>query len=50
VARPYEEVVDTSYMQASPELKKFADALVQEAQAEYESIFGLGQIVDEQSD
>ena len=45
MARPYEDVVDTSYMLANPDLKKFADAFTEQVQAEYQEIFGLGEVV-----
>lgn len=45
MARPYEEVVDQSYLLADPDLKKFADALRVQIQAEYQEIFGLGEVV-----
>ena len=40
MARPYEEVIDTSYVSADPDLKKFVEALTIQIQAEYEEIFG----------
>lgn len=45
MARPYEDVVDTSYMLANPDLKKFADAFTEQVQAEYQEFFGLGEVV-----
>ena len=40
--RPYEEVIDTTAMLEDPNLKKFADVLRVQIQAEYQEIFGLG--------
>ena len=45
MARPYEEVIDTSFMSADPDLKKFVDAVSEQVQAEYQEIFGLGEVV-----
>lgn len=45
VARPYKEVVDTSYMEANPDLKKFADTVADQVKAEYQEIFGLGEVI-----
>lgn len=43
--RAYEEVVDTTALLEDPNLKKFADALRVQIQAEYQEIFGLGEVV-----
>lgn len=43
--RPYEEVIDTISLLKDPNLKKFADALRVQIQAEYQEIFGLGDIL-----
>ena len=45
MARSYEEVVDTTYMSSDPNLNKFATALREQIQAEYQEIFGLGEVV-----
>jgi len=45
MARPYGEVVDLSHLMADPDLKKFADAVRSQIQAEYQETFGLGDIV-----
>ena len=45
MARPYKEVVDTSYMEANPDLKKFADTVADQVKAEYQEIFGLGEVI-----
>jgi ribosome-binding protein aMBF1 (putative translation factor) len=45
MARSYKDVVDTSYMLADPDLKKFAEGLTALVEAEYEEIFGLGEVI-----
>ncbi len=45
MARPYSEVVDLSHLMADPDLKKFAEGLRSQVQAEYQETFGLGEIV-----
>ena len=45
MARPYSEVVDLSHLMADPDLKKFADVVRSQIQAEYQETFGLGEIV-----
>lgn len=45
MARRYGDVVDTSYISANPDLKKFAEAFTDQVQAEYQEIFGLGEVV-----
>ena len=45
MARPYKEVVDLSHLMADPDLKKFADGVRSQIQAEYQETFGLGDIV-----
>ena len=45
MARPYKEVVDLSHLMADPELKKFADGVRSQIQAEYQEIFGLGETI-----
>lgn len=45
MARDYKDVVDTSYMLANPDLKKFSEAFTEQVRAEYQEIFGLGEVV-----
>ena len=45
MARPYEDVVDTSYLLEDPNLQKFAEALRAQVKAEYQEVFGLGEVV-----
>lgn len=45
MARSYKDVVDTSYMLADPDLKKFAEGFTALVEAEYEEIFGLGEVI-----
>ena len=45
VTRPYKEVVNLSHLMADPDLKKFADGVRSQIQAEYQETFGLGETV-----
>ncbi len=45
MARSYKDVVDTSYLLADPDLKKFAEGFTAQVEAEYEEVFGLGEVI-----
>ncbi|OIQ73696.1 antitoxin HipB [mine drainage metagenome] len=45
MGRPYKAVVDLSHLMADPDVKKFADGVRRQVQAEYQETFGLGDIV-----
>lgn len=43
--RDYDDVVNTDALMGDPDLQKFATALRAQIRAEYEEVFGLGEVV-----
>ena len=43
MARPYEDIVDTSYILVDPDLKKFSEAFAHQVRVEYQEIFGASE-------